>query len=138
MAAQFHFWEYINRNLTFLLDSHRPFICIKMMTTFADAMFLQCRLWSSNKNLFSFFSPNQLSKHFIKSLVFYKCTYCSKETLENLVLTDNVDSRCGLQILKKDNIWKLETFKELLSLFQELHARYVEFFYINNVVLICN
>jgi hypothetical protein len=28
MSAQFHFWEYINRNQTFRLDSHnRPFIC---------------------------------------------------------------------------------------------------------------
>jgi hypothetical protein len=26
-ATQFHFWEYINRNQTFILDSHRPFIC---------------------------------------------------------------------------------------------------------------
>ncbi len=26
-AAHFHFWEYINRNQTFVLDSHRPFIC---------------------------------------------------------------------------------------------------------------
>ncbi len=26
-AAQFHFWEYINWNQTFLLASHRPFIC---------------------------------------------------------------------------------------------------------------
>ncbi len=26
-AAQFHFWEYINLNQTFILDSHRPFIC---------------------------------------------------------------------------------------------------------------
>ncbi len=25
-AAQFHFWQYINRNQTFILDSHRPFI----------------------------------------------------------------------------------------------------------------
>jgi hypothetical protein len=25
-AVQFHFWEYINRNQTFILDSHRPFI----------------------------------------------------------------------------------------------------------------
>jgi hypothetical protein len=24
---QFHFWEYINGNQTFILDSHRPFIC---------------------------------------------------------------------------------------------------------------
>jgi hypothetical protein len=23
----FHFWEYINGNQTFILDSHRPFIC---------------------------------------------------------------------------------------------------------------
>jgi hypothetical protein len=26
-AAQFHFWKYINGNQTFILDSHRPFIC---------------------------------------------------------------------------------------------------------------
>ncbi len=26
-AAQFHFWENINLNQTFILDSHRPFIC---------------------------------------------------------------------------------------------------------------
>ncbi len=26
-AAQFHFWEYINSNQTFILDSHRAFIC---------------------------------------------------------------------------------------------------------------
>ncbi len=25
--AKFHFWEYINGNQTFILDSHRPFIC---------------------------------------------------------------------------------------------------------------
>jgi hypothetical protein len=25
-AAQLHFWKYINRNQTFILDSHRPFI----------------------------------------------------------------------------------------------------------------
>ncbi len=25
-AEQFHFWEYINQNQTFILDSHRPFI----------------------------------------------------------------------------------------------------------------
>ncbi len=24
---QFHFWEYINVNQTFISDSHRPFIC---------------------------------------------------------------------------------------------------------------
>jgi hypothetical protein len=24
--VQFHFWKYINRNQTFLLDSNRPFI----------------------------------------------------------------------------------------------------------------
>ncbi len=24
---QFHFWEYINGNQTFILDYHRPFIC---------------------------------------------------------------------------------------------------------------
>ncbi len=26
-TAQFHFWEYINGKQTFILDSHRPFIC---------------------------------------------------------------------------------------------------------------
>ncbi len=26
-AAQFHFWEYINGNQTFIMDSHRPFNC---------------------------------------------------------------------------------------------------------------
>ncbi len=25
---QFHFWEYINGNQIFILDSHRPFICV--------------------------------------------------------------------------------------------------------------
>jgi hypothetical protein len=26
-AAQFHFWEYINQNQTFILGSYRPFLC---------------------------------------------------------------------------------------------------------------
>jgi hypothetical protein len=26
-APQFHFWEYINWNETFILDAHQPFIC---------------------------------------------------------------------------------------------------------------
>ncbi len=26
-AAKFHFWEHINRNQTYILDSHRPFLC---------------------------------------------------------------------------------------------------------------
>ncbi len=26
-SAQFHFWEYLNRNQTFILDSRWPFIC---------------------------------------------------------------------------------------------------------------
>jgi hypothetical protein len=26
-AMQFHFWEYINQNQTFISDSHQPFIC---------------------------------------------------------------------------------------------------------------
>jgi hypothetical protein len=26
-AVQFHFWDYINLNQTFILDSHLPFIC---------------------------------------------------------------------------------------------------------------
>jgi hypothetical protein len=30
LHIQFHFWEYINGNQTFILDSHRPFICIEL------------------------------------------------------------------------------------------------------------
>jgi hypothetical protein len=33
LAAQFHFWEYINRNQTFILDSHRPFIWSAVQST---------------------------------------------------------------------------------------------------------
>jgi hypothetical protein len=32
-AAQFHFWEYINGNQTFILDSHWPFICSAIFTS---------------------------------------------------------------------------------------------------------
>jgi hypothetical protein len=27
LEITFHFWEYINGNQTFILDSHRPFVC---------------------------------------------------------------------------------------------------------------
>ena len=27
MTVQFHFWEYVNRNQTFILDFHPTFIC---------------------------------------------------------------------------------------------------------------
>jgi hypothetical protein len=42
-AAQIHFWEYINRNQTFILDSHRPFICsvsLKENYTFTELYFI--------------------------------------------------------------------------------------------------
>jgi len=32
-AAQFHFWQYINRDQTFILDSHWPFICSVYLRT---------------------------------------------------------------------------------------------------------
>ncbi len=31
-AVQFHFWEYINRNQTFIFDSHRTFICSEVVS----------------------------------------------------------------------------------------------------------
>ncbi len=30
LHTQFHFWEYINGNQPFILDSHRPFICSEL------------------------------------------------------------------------------------------------------------
>jgi hypothetical protein len=27
IRRQFHLWEYINGNQTFILDSHQPFLC---------------------------------------------------------------------------------------------------------------
>ncbi len=35
-AAQFHFWENINQNQTFLLDSHLPFICDVQYCTYMN------------------------------------------------------------------------------------------------------
>jgi hypothetical protein len=35
VAAQFHFWEYINGSQTFIMDSHQPFIC-SAATEFQD------------------------------------------------------------------------------------------------------
>ncbi len=37
-AAQFHFWEYIDENQTFLLDSHRRFICSVLSSLLDDHM----------------------------------------------------------------------------------------------------
>ena len=34
LATQFHFWEYINRNQTIVLDSHQPYICSADLQTF--------------------------------------------------------------------------------------------------------
>jgi hypothetical protein len=46
-TAQFHFWEYINGNQTFIVDSHRPFICsafhAKYLTHFQSFFFLHGR-----------------------------------------------------------------------------------------------
>jgi hypothetical protein len=39
-AAEFHFWEYINGDQTFLLDSHRPFICSTLLLTFFRLRFM--------------------------------------------------------------------------------------------------
>ncbi len=41
-AAQFHFWEYINGNQTFILDSYRPSICSEPQEDF-----FFCLRWSS-------------------------------------------------------------------------------------------
>jgi hypothetical protein len=34
-VLQFHVWENINRNQTFILDSHRPFICSAIIRLFS-------------------------------------------------------------------------------------------------------
>ncbi len=41
-ATQFHFWEYINLNQTFILNSHRPFICSALVS-----LTCRCHLWYS-------------------------------------------------------------------------------------------
>jgi hypothetical protein len=42
-AAQFHLWEYINGNQTFILDSHRPFICsVYAVVSLVSTVILRC------------------------------------------------------------------------------------------------
>jgi hypothetical protein len=41
-ATQFHFWEYINWNQTFISDSHQPFIC-SMRLSLYDKLFSRSR-----------------------------------------------------------------------------------------------
>jgi hypothetical protein len=56
-ATQFHFWEYINRNQTFILDTHWTFICS------AD-------IQSTQRYINLIYIPPWLCKH---SAVYYCC-----------------------------------------------------------------
>ncbi len=65
-AAHFHFWEYINGNQTFILDSHRTFIC-SACTYYAPCCLCICIRWGvhynqdSNKWCFLFIRPLPVS-----------------------------------------------------------------------------
>ena len=44
-AMQFHFWEYISLNQTFILDSHRTFICSDYQQCMHDFS-CSCKVWA--------------------------------------------------------------------------------------------
>ncbi len=80
-AAQFHFRAYINRNQTFILNSHRPFICsvyswVLMKTVFLGQFWLRkdrSKLHANARPSFSFCYPNlqKRSRRFRKNFLNY-------------------------------------------------------------------
>ncbi len=76
---QFHFWEYINGNQTFLLDSHRPFICsvqyiahtnreLTLMLSIRQELKLMLSIWIRNLSEYRHKEFKQMLSVLIRSL----------------------------------------------------------------------
>ncbi len=87
----FYFWEYINGNPTFILDSHRPFICSVYMGTFTIAV-------SSAYYSLHFWVPLPLSADM--STIFLSYEYHAPFLFVSTIIFTSVDHslHCGVPL----------------------------------------
>ncbi len=100
---QFHFWEYINGNQTFILDFHRPFLCSVILKSLHFTLLLLyvrtvhtvyakhslckstirpwCSLNSTTSLPYKAYFNSQKSSFYLTSTVLYVHTVCAKNSL---------------------------------------------------------
>ncbi len=87
-----YFWEYINENQTFILDSHRPFICSAGSTVSSHLTFWPPLQRHNTEDSKQIFPEKELRGH---SLNFHI----------HVSLRDLYNPRIGLPILLQENMW---------------------------------
>jgi hypothetical protein len=104
-VLKFHFWEYINRNQTFILDFHRPFIC--------SVLYISQFIHGSHSIVYtdnSFMAPS-LHRQFIIWLLLY---ILHRQFIQKWLLLHTENSHFSTQTIKNGSYSKPTVNKGLL------------------------
>ncbi len=93
-APQFHFWEYIDWNQIFILDSHRPFIC-SVTAVVKDSRHTKNKYNGKNMSslmiwLCFFYFPNQISSWVPQVRQISVCLFIQNFYLRKSVFTSSI------------------------------------------------